>query len=100
MWLRTLGYLAAVFLGALAVVGCDRAPSGQSPVPGPAPVTVYRIGWFASTNPSSAADSGAKDFQQGLRDIGYVEGRNVTIDYRYSTADVDRLSQLAAELVG
>jgi putative ABC transport system substrate-binding protein len=58
----------------------------------------YRIGWLGDGSPPSSAQSGG-DFQQGLRDIGYVDGRNVTIDYRYATGNVDRLPQLAAELV-
>jgi putative ABC transport system substrate-binding protein len=38
-------------------------------------------------------------FRQGLRDLGYVEGRNITIAYRYAEGHRDRLAALAAELV-
>jgi putative ABC transport system substrate-binding protein len=38
-------------------------------------------------------------FQQGLRDLGYVEGQSLLLDYRYSEGHVDRLPALAAELV-
>jgi len=42
-------------------------------------------------------------FQQGLRELGYVEGQNIRIEYRYTDAplqgDIDRMAQLAAELV-
>jgi putative ABC transport system substrate-binding protein len=38
-------------------------------------------------------------FRQGLKDIGYVEGENVTVDYRFADNQMDRLPVLAAELV-
>ena len=38
-------------------------------------------------------------FQQGLRDLGYVEGQTILLDYRYSEGHIDRLPALAAELV-
>jgi ABC-type uncharacterized transport system substrate-binding protein len=37
-------------------------------------------------------------FREGLRDLGYVEGRNVAIEWRYAQMQTDRLGQLAAEL--
>jgi putative ABC transport system substrate-binding protein len=38
-------------------------------------------------------------FQQAMRDLGYVEGKNIIIEYRYSEGKVDRLPKLAEELV-
>jgi putative ABC transport system substrate-binding protein len=38
-------------------------------------------------------------FQQGLRDLGYVEGQTILLDYRYGEGHIDRLPALAAELV-
>jgi ABC-type uncharacterized transport system substrate-binding protein len=38
-------------------------------------------------------------FQQGLHDLGWVEGHNIAIEYRYAEGKVDRLPDLAAELV-
>ncbi len=51
-------------------------------------------------NPSTPAGTGCfAAFQQGLRDLGYVEGQNITFAYRYAANQFDRLPTLAAELV-
>jgi putative ABC transport system substrate-binding protein len=57
---------------------------------------VPRIG-FLSVNPPGSIY--AKAFLQGLRDLGYVEGQNVIIEYRDTIGRSDRLSAVAAELV-
>ena len=38
-------------------------------------------------------------FQQGLRELGYIEGKNIIIEYRYAEGNIQRLPELAAELV-
>src|SRR5512132_205789 len=58
---------------------------------------IARIGFLAvdlANNPR-----GAEAFHQGLRDLGYVEGRNVSIEYRDAEGKFERLPALAAELV-
>jgi len=58
------------------------------------------IGFLASYSASGdAATQNAAAFRQGLNEIGYVEGRNVMIAYRYGEGNYDRLPELAAELV-
>src|SRR4030095_12738759 len=58
---------------------------------------VARIGYLSSSLASSPHLRDA--FLQGLRDLGYVEGRNVVIEYRDAEAKVERVPALAAELV-
>ncbi|TAJ81693.1 ABC transporter substrate-binding protein [bacterium] len=59
---------------------------------------VPRIGFLIGTSPSTISDR-IEAFRQGLRELGYVEGKNIVIEYRYSEGKLDRLSELAAELV-
>jgi len=62
------------------------------------PKKIPRIGFlnalFATNNPARI-----EAFRQGLRDVGYVEGKNIVIEYRYAQRKFDRLPALAAELV-
>jgi putative ABC transport system substrate-binding protein len=60
-------------------------------------VKVARIGYLAD-NPAPSPLRTA--FLQGLRELGYVEGRNLVIEYRYAEGKVERLRGLAAELAG
>src|SRR5262249_3019814 len=57
-----------------------------------------RIGFLAAGTPSTAADRIAV-FSQRLRELGWVEGRNVAIDYRWAEGPPERFTELAAELV-
>src|SRR6266566_5130919 len=59
---------------------------------------VARIGWL-SVNNLAGNPQGCEAFRQGLRDLGYVEGRNVVIDYRDAEGKPERFPALAAELV-
>ena len=57
---------------------------------------MYRIGWLAFGSPSNRDLDG---FQQGLRELNYVEGQNIVIEYRWAEGSVDRLGALATDLV-
>ena len=61
------------------------------------PAKVPRIGFlhYGSPGPSPEVDA----FRQGLRDLGYIEGKNINIEYRFASGRVERLPELAAELV-
>jgi putative ABC transport system substrate-binding protein len=59
---------------------------------------IPRIGLLNSNVPD-AFKTRTESFRQGLRDLGYVEGKNIVVEYRYADGNVDRLKTLAAELV-
>jgi putative ABC transport system substrate-binding protein len=75
----------------LTVVGA-RAAAQQ-------PTKIPRIGFLTGGSPTQiSARTGA--LHQGLRDLGYSEGKNIVIEWRFAEGKLDRLSALAAELAG
>src|SRR5213594_437317 len=80
----------AVLVGAVLLALSIRAEAQQ-------PKKVYRIGYL-SMGPALADQDEA--FLKGLRELGYVEGQNIFIEWRFFKDKVDRLSGLAAELAG
>jgi putative ABC transport system substrate-binding protein len=61
-------------------------------------MTVPRIGYLSPTSPS-VSPTRIEAFREGLRALGYIEGKNILIEYRYAEGKFDRLPALAAELV-
>jgi len=59
------------------------------------PTKIPRIGWLTLNYPARS-----EAFRQGLRDLGYIEGKNIAIEFRNAEAKLDRLPSLASELVG
>jgi putative ABC transport system substrate-binding protein len=82
------------FSAALGVVllACSINAKAQTPA------KVLRIGVLLSGKPS-VSSARIRAFQQGLRDLGYVEGKNLVIEYRYADGELDPVPHLAAELV-
>jgi len=68
------------------------------PAPAQQPTNVPRIG-FLVVAPLSTFQARAGAFRQGLRELKYVEGKNIFIEWRSAEGNVDRLHALAAELV-
>lgn len=62
------------------------------------PVKVPKIGLLVIPSRSFFADR-MESFRQGLHSLGYVEGKNILIEYRYAEGKLDRLPNLAAELI-
>lgn len=59
---------------------------------------VYRIGYLGPSS-ATAVSRFTESFRQGLRELGWVEGQNIVIEYRFAEGQFDRLPDLAAELV-
>jgi putative ABC transport system substrate-binding protein len=57
------------------------------------------VGFIGGSPASSFTQDNIHAFRQGLRDLGYIEKKNILIEYRYTEGREDRLSELAAELV-
>ena len=75
----------------VALLGCAVVTEAQQPA------KVPRIGYLAGVSPSVNSDR-IEAFRQGLRDLGYVEGKNIVIEWRSWEGKQDRLPSLAAEL--
>ena len=62
------------------------------------PKKIPRIGYLSPFDPATESTRAAA-IRQGLRDLGYIEGQNIVIEYRLAEGKPDRFAQLAAELV-
>ena len=83
MWYSAVGSIVTLLLSLLAVpLAVAAPPAGQ----------VWRIGYL------NASRGISESFRQGLRELGYVEGQNITIELRQADSQLDRLADLAAEL--
>ncbi|MBI3325658.1 MAG: ABC transporter substrate-binding protein [Nitrospinae bacterium] len=86
---RTIGLITTLALVILVgLFAADAQPAGKVP----------RIGWLRQ---GALAEPTLDEFRQGLRDMGYVEGQNIVIEYRFNEgkADLELFRDLAAELV-
>ena len=81
----------ALALGAMLLALSFRAEAQQT-------AKVPRIGVLAATTPSFFSIR-FEAFRQGLRELGYLEGKNISIERRYAEGKLDRFPHLAAELV-
>jgi putative ABC transport system substrate-binding protein len=85
--MKKAGVLSILVLLAVAVIAQAQQPT-----------KVPRIGYLSATSPSANVGR-IEAFRQGLRELGYVEGKNIVIEWRYAEGKFDRLPALVAELV-
>src|SRR4051794_8596366 len=83
--MKTVLLLIGIFLG---TVGLSYAQQ---------PANIHRIGFLSPGSPASVTDPEA--LRQGLRELRYVEGKNIQIEWRFAEGKVERLADLASELV-
>jgi putative ABC transport system substrate-binding protein len=90
---KLINNIICIAVGALLFWLCLPAQAQQ-------PDKISRIGIL---NPGRRGDAGIEvlneAFRQGLKDLGYVEGKNVALEYRFAEAEPDRLRDIAAEFV-
>src|SRR5262249_37275169 len=86
--LKTQHSKLAVIVGALFLALAANAQAQQTK-------KIPRIGYL---HPGSTPTPRDESFRQGLRDVGYVEGRNILIEYRYAAGEIERFPALAEEL--
>ena len=60
---------------------------------------IPRIGYVSGTGDRKTPGLQVEAFRQGLRDLGYVEGKNILIEHRYTEGNQDRAPRLVAELI-
>jgi putative ABC transport system substrate-binding protein len=79
-------HFALCFLGVILLAFPAEAQQPTSKIP--------RIGYLALSR-----SAGTEAFLQGLKDLGYVEGQNITVEYRFAEGKEERFADLAAELL-
>jgi putative ABC transport system substrate-binding protein len=82
--------LVVVVLLALGVIAEAQQPGGNIPA---------RIGYVSTSGDPNNPGSQIAAFRQGLRDLSYIEGKNIVVEYRYIEGKIDRTPVFVAELV-
>ncbi|HSD82780.1 MAG TPA: ABC transporter substrate-binding protein, partial [Anaerolineae bacterium] len=89
--LSALPYTLGLVLCAMLLALCVPADAQQQ-------TTLRKIGWLA-TRPASGSDRGIEVLRRELRALGWVDGKNIAFEHRYSEGKLERLPALADELV-
>jgi len=86
--MKTLIYLLLV-IAMMVLCGVVQAQQAKK---------IVRLGYLSDSNPVRES-ARAEAIRLALREFGYIEGQNITTEYRYAEGKLDRAPQLAAELV-
>jgi putative tryptophan/tyrosine transport system substrate-binding protein len=84
--------LFAIALGAIFVTVCSSATAQQT-------ARLARIGYLSTAGDFTTTSPQLELLRQGLRDLGYVDGKNIVIEYRSLEGNLDRLSTVLAQLL-
>jgi len=87
--MKRRAFITALSFGLLGVPGAGEAQPAAN---------VPRIGWLGGPTRESA-EVFVREFRRGLKDLGWVEGQNIVIEWRFAGGRAERLPDLAAELV-
>ena len=82
-------FLAAALALAAVPLAAEAQPTGKIP----------RIGVLAPGSPPPGPDPGVDAFRLGLRELGYVKGQNIVVEYRWAEGRPDRQAALVSELI-
>jgi putative tryptophan/tyrosine transport system substrate-binding protein len=88
-----MNHKVILFLLAASILTCFQLAQAQQPK------KIPRIGYVSGSGDANNPGPYVEAFRQGLRDLGYIEGKNVLVEYRYAEGKLDRTASLAAELV-
>src|SRR3984893_18352958 len=88
--LKKVGWSSILVAALVLAVGAMAQAQQAAKVP--------RVGFLGTASPS-AVSARVEAFRQGLRELGYVEGKSIVIEYRWAEGKLDRMPDLAAELV-
>ncbi len=86
--LKLVGIFAIVVVLAVCAASAQAQQAGK----------VFRIGYLSASNPATDFPRAAA-IRLALRELGYIEGQNFNIEFRYAQGKLDRFPDLAAELV-
>src|SRR5712692_2544162 len=90
--IENLKWLGLSVIAFVLVVGGGMAEAQQ-------PKKIAKIGYLLASTPAAVAQN-IEAFRQGLRELGYVDGKNFVLELRYGEARTERIAEIARELVG